>query len=177
MSAMVEKRKLCMLGASGVGKSSLVARFVRSIFSDVYRTTIGVAIDKRRVRCGGRELDLVIWDLSGEDEFQAVNLSYLRGAGGLLVVVDGTRRATAETALRLHATARAIVPDAPSVFVLNKADLVATWELDQASRAALEGAGSPLVATSAKTGAGVEEAFSALARAMMERRERTSRGA
>src|SRR6185437_12653667 len=122
---MVEKRKICMLGASGVGKSSLVARFVRSIFSDLYRTTIGVAIDRRRVCWSGRELDLVIWDLSGEDEFQGVSRSYLRGAGGILVVVDGTRRVTVETALRLREDAREIAGEVPCIVVVNKADLVA----------------------------------------------------
>src|SRR6516162_2293402 len=103
---MVRKCKICLLGATGVGKTSLVARFVRSIFSDTYRTTIGVTIDKKRVRYSHGELDLILWDLSGEDEFQSVTRAYMRGAAGLLVVVDGTRRATAETALRLHAEAR-----------------------------------------------------------------------
>ena len=173
----MEKRKICMLGATGVGKTSLVARYVRSIFSDAYRTTIGVTIDKRRIREGRSELDLVIWDLSGEDEFQSVSRSYMRGAAGLLVVVDGTRRATAETALRLHAEARAIVGDVPRVFVLNKSDLVATWDLDQAAEAALRAPAAALVRTSARTGAGVEDAFSALVRAMMTGdREHPSRG-
>ena len=175
---VVEKRKVCILGASGVGKTSLVARFVRSIFSDTYRTTLGVAIDKRRVRCDGRPLDLVIWDLSGEDEFQQVNLAYVRGAGGLLVVVDGTRRATAETALHLLGRARAIEGDAPCVLVLNKSDLVDAWDIDAGAEARLASAGCPRIATSAKTGTGVEEAFGALARAMMGGDpERTSRDA
>src|SRR5438046_1225894 len=102
MQTIADKRKVCMLGATGVGKTSLVTRFVRSIFSTTYQTTVGVRIDKKRVACAGRELDLVIWDLSGEDEFQSVQLPYVRGAAGLLVVVDGTRGATADTALRLH---------------------------------------------------------------------------
>jgi small GTP-binding protein len=174
---VVEKRKICMLGATGVGKTSLVARFVRSTFSDAYRTTIGVTIDTRRVRGGEREIDLVIWDLSGEDEFQSVNRSYMRGAAGLLVAVDGTRRGTLETALRLHDEAQAIVGDVPRVFVLNKSDLVAAWELDEGSKAALRGAAA-VVETSARTGAGVEDAFAALVVAMTEReRERPSRGA
>jgi hypothetical protein len=165
---MVHKRKICMLGATGVGKTSLVARFVRSIFSETYRTTIGVTIDKKRVRDGRGELDLVIWDLSGEDEFQSVTRSYMRGASGLLVVVDGTRRGTAETALRLHAEARAFVGDVPRVFVLNKSDLSATWDLDPPFEAALRAAGTTLVRTSAKTGAGVEDAFGALVSAMTD---------
>jgi small GTP-binding protein len=164
---MAEKRKVCMLGATGVGKTSVTQRFVRSIFSEAYRTTIGVIIEKRRLWVDGRALDLVIWDLSGEDEFQRINLSYIRGAGGLLMVIDGTRRETTEAALRLHAATRAIVGGVPCVFVLNKADLMATWEIDEGSEDALRRAGFPLVKTSAKTGAGVLDAFCTLARAMM----------
>ncbi|XXX73583.1 Rab family GTPase [Sorangium sp. So ce134] len=164
---MGEKRKVCVLGATGVGKTSLVARFVRSIFSEAYRTTIGVTIETRRVRCDDRELDLILWDLSGEDEFQDVQISYVRGAAGLLLVIDGTRRLTVETGLRLHAAARAIAGELPSVAVLNKADLTAAWEIDEAAEARLRRAGLWVTRASAKTGAGVEGAFNALARAML----------
>ncbi|MGK4003083.1 Rab family GTPase [Sorangium sp. So ce1036] len=173
---MGEKRKVCMLGATGVGKTSLVARFVRSIFSEAYRTTIGVTIEARRVRCDGQELDLILWDLSGEDEFQSVQMSYLRGSSGFLLVVDGTRRATVETALRLHDAAQAAAGAVPAVFVLNKADLMATWEIDEAAEAALRRAGLLVTRTSAKTGAGVEEAFSALACAILASEAPSRRG-
>ncbi|WP_437314127.1 Rab family GTPase [Sorangium sp. So ce385] len=173
---MGEKRKVCVLGATGVGKTSLVARFVRSIFSEAYRTTIGVTIETRRVRCDDRELDLILWDLSGEDEFQDVQISYVRGSAGLLLVIDGTRRLTVETGLRLHAAARAIAGDLPSVAVLNKADLTAAWEIDEAAEARLRRAGLWVARTSAKTGAGVEGAFSALARAMLAREAPVWRG-
>ncbi|WP_437721391.1 Rab family GTPase [Sorangium sp. So ce861] len=173
---MGEKRKVCVLGATGVGKTSLVARFVRSIFSEAYRTTIGVTIETRRVRCDDRELDLILWDLSGEDEFQDVQISYVRGSAGLLLVIDGTRRLTVETGLRLHAAARAIAGELPSVAVLNKADLTSAWEIDEAAEVRLRRAGLWVTRTSAKTGAGVEGAFSALARAMLAREAPVWRG-
>ena len=83
------------------------------------------------------------------------------------MVIDGTRRDTAETALLLHAKTRAIVGGVPCVFALNKSDLAATWEIDEDCEIGLKRAGSSLVKTSAKTGAGVLDAFSALARAMI----------
>src|SRR5262249_43663120 len=63
-----QKAKICLIGATAAGKSSLVARFVRSTFSEEYRTTIGVKIETRRVERASRSFELVIWDLSGEDE-------------------------------------------------------------------------------------------------------------
>ena len=47
------QKKVCMVGTSGVGKTSLVAKFVRSIFSDKYLTTVGVKIDKKTVTVDG----------------------------------------------------------------------------------------------------------------------------
>ena len=102
---MIQK-KICMLGGFGVGKTSLVSRFVHSIFSDKYLTTVGVKIEKKSVDLGARSRS-DHWDLHGEDDFQKVRMSYLRGASGYLLVADGTRRATLDTALALHDSAQA----------------------------------------------------------------------
>ena len=92
------KKKICMLGAFAVGKTSLVQQYVHSIFSDKYRTTVGVKIEKTTTQADGRDVDLIIWDLHGEDDFQHVRLSYLQGSSGLIFVVDGTRATTLDTA-------------------------------------------------------------------------------
>ena len=92
------QRKVCLLGAFAVGKTSLVARFVHSLFSERYHTTIGVKIDRKTVRVNGRDVNLMIWDLAGEDEFMSLRMSYLRGTDGCLLVIDGTRKDTLATA-------------------------------------------------------------------------------
>ncbi len=159
---MIQK-KVCLLGAFATGKTSLVSRFVTSAFSDRYLTTAGVKIDRKTVRLDGLELDLIIWDLHGDDEFQKVRMSYLRGASGCLLVVDGTRLATYDKAVQLYNEVQRVLGAVPIVMAFNKADLAAAWAVDEPALAAL-----PLVVvkTSAKTGAGVEAAFNALARAM-----------
>ena len=73
---MIQK-KMCMVGAFATGKTSLVARFVKSIYSDIYQTTVGVKIDKKSLNVGEQELNLILWDLHGEDEFQRVQTSYM----------------------------------------------------------------------------------------------------
>src|SRR5262249_42909398 len=103
---MTEKLKICMVGATAVGKTRLVERFVSSIFHERYATTIGVKIQARTVRRGDRSFNMILWDLSGQDEFQSVRPEYLRGAAGYLVVIDGTRRETVDTAISLQAIAR-----------------------------------------------------------------------
>jgi len=64
------KKKVCMLGAFAVGKTSLVQRFVNSIFSVKYQTTIGVKIDQKMISLGETEVNLLLWDIHGEDDFQ-----------------------------------------------------------------------------------------------------------
>lgn len=163
---MIQK-KICLLGGFGVGKTSLISRYVHSIFSDKYLTTVGVKIDKKSVDANGTQVDLVIWDIYGQDDFQKVRMSYLRGASGYLLVVDGTRRATLDTALLLHDSAREIVPHAAFTLVVNKADLADSWEIDQGVLDVLAGRGWHIVKTSAKTGADVEAAFTGLSVAML----------
>ena len=82
------QKKICMVGSFATGKTSLVAKFVYSIFSENYQTTVGVKIDKKTVNIQNKELNFILWDLYGEDEFQKVRLSYLRGSSGYLLIVD-----------------------------------------------------------------------------------------
>ena len=159
---MIQK-KICLLGGFGVGKTSLVSRYVHSIFSDKYLTTLGVKIEKKAVTVEEKSVELIIWDLHGDDEFQKVNMSYLRGASGYLLVADGTRRFSIDTALGLHETARRSIGKVPFILVVNKVDLADSWEIDPT---ALERFGVPVVRTSAKSGENVEDTFAALARAI-----------
>ena len=164
---MIQK-KVCMIGKSGVGKTSLVAKFVHSMFSEKYLTTVGVKIDKKSVTIDGTEVDLVIWDIYGQDDYQKVRMSYLRGASGYLLVADGTRRSTLDTALALHDSAMATVPNASFTLVINKADLADQWEITDDILDVLVKRGWRVLKTSAKTGSDVEDAFASLARAMIQ---------
>jgi small GTP-binding protein len=164
---MTRKAKVCLIGATAVGKSSLVARYVTSIFSEHYRTTIGVKIETRRVERPSGTLELVVWDLSGEDEFQNVQPRYLQGARGYLLVIDGTRPETKDVAVMLEARVREAVGPVPFVVVLNKTDLAATWALRAADLDQMRKRRWTVIPASAKTGAGVTEAFDLLADAIL----------
>jgi small GTP-binding protein len=152
-------QKICLLGASGVGKTSLVRRFVESLFDERYLTTIGVKVDKRPVTVYGQAVTLMLWDIAGAEEHFSVPSTYIRGAAGYLLVVDASRPETLSTARDLTAQVTRDIGALPYALVLNKIDLA---NLDV--EAAVVGTDIvPVVRTSAKTGEGVEAAFQRLA--------------
>jgi small GTP-binding protein len=165
---MLQKKKVCMLGAFAVGKTSLVMRFVHSIFVDNYYTTIGVKIDKKELAIGTQQVNLVLWDLAGEDEFLQVHMSYLRGSSGYLLVADGTRPATLDTARSLQKRVAAAIGYVPFVLLLNKSDLTAGWEVGEEALADLREKGWDIIVTSARSGLGIEEAFLTLGKKILE---------
>ena len=164
---MIQK-KICMLGTFAVGKTSLVQRFVESIYSDKYHTTVGVKIDKKLVTVDERKMMMLLWDIEGSETAHELRKSYLRGAAGYLLVADGTRNETLYKALEIQERAQDTIGAVPYVFLINKADLVDEWDIDEREHAALIEKGWHIIRTSAKTGVGVEEAFLTLARKMME---------
>lgn len=164
------QKKVCMLGASAVGKTSLVKRFVDGIYDDKYLDSLGVKIDKKVVDIGERRMVILLWDIKADDDFQKFRASYLRGASGILLVVDGTRRRTLEVAMDFHRRINEGVAPIPSVVLMfNKSDLSSQWEVRNSDIENIAAKNIPVVTGSAKTGKGVEECFLTLAAEMVKK--------
>ncbi|MCK5877356.1 MAG: GTP-binding protein [Candidatus Marithrix sp.] len=161
--AMLQK-KICMIGDFSVGKTSLVNKFVRSTYSEKYLTTVGVKIDTKELDLeNGNKVKFILWDIAGSESLTTTTVSYLRGAAGFLLVVDGTRRPTWDSALNLCQEVKKQIGDKPFVILLNKADLKEQWEIDKQLLEEKVKQGWKLLATSAKNGLNVEKAFMELA--------------
>ena len=162
----MRKYKVCLLGAFAVGKTSLVRQFVYSLFDGRYQTTLGVKIDKKSIRIDDQAIELMLWDLAGEDDFIKVPESYLRGSAGALLVADGTRGETLEVALDLRQKLQSGVGPVPVVLLVNKSDLRDSWNIDMHW---LDDIGLRVVETSALTGDNVNRAFHILAQALLDK--------
>jgi small GTP-binding protein len=160
------QKKICMLGAFAVGKTSLVRRYVEGNFDDKYLSTIGVKISRRPVALEKSTVNLILWDLAGSEEYSGVQASYLQGAAGGIVVCDLTRSETLASWEEYTRALRQINPAVRIVLAANKADLVdarAMAEDDLRRAAAACGDTAGYVFSSAKTGENVEELFRRLA--------------
>ena len=160
---MIQK-KICLLGDFAVGKTSLVRQFIEGRFDDRYLSTIGVKISRRTITRPDSELKLLIWDLAGGDDFTTVTAGYLRGSSGALIVCDLTRPVTLLQLENYVEQLHQLNLYIPIVFAANKVDLKQERKIsDDQLNQVLARWSSPFIFTSAKTGEGVEEAFSRLA--------------
>jgi len=170
---MTISKKVCLLGDFAVGKTSLMRRFVYNLFDDRYLSTIGVKVSRKTldVSRGGEmlELNMMIWDLAGSDEFNQARKSYLRGAAGALLVCDVTRPQTLASLQTYANDLLQMKPDARFVVAANKCDLIAQAApgeqcLMPGQVEEFAGAFSaPWTLTSARTGDEVETLFRYLA--------------
>jgi len=163
----VIRKKICMLGASSVGKTSLVRQFVDSMFDERYQRTIGVKIDKKVVPVNDQQMTMMLWDMQGEDDQAPVRDSYLRGLDGYLLVLDSTRPDTVEIAQRACDRIRQLQQNVPYLLVSNKSDLVDDWSAIEQASVELSKDALGTLRTSAKTGDGVEECFQSLANSLL----------
>ena len=162
-------KKVVLIGDPGVGKTSLIRRFVENSFSDKYIHTIGTKITKRVVDFP--DLDsrvvLLIWDIVGQKSLALLD-SYFRGASGVLAVCDITRDETLKSLDDWVANLRQVAGDVPVVLLGNKSDLKESALVDEGACAvAARRFRAPFYMTSAKTGSNVELAFSAIGRMVL----------
>jgi small GTP-binding protein len=160
-------RKVCLLGDGGVGKTSLVRRYVEDFFHDDYIVSFGTKVTKKVVELGEVDLTLMIWDILGQKSDDALHAAYYKGANGALLVCDLTRPETIDHLLKWRDDFLRSAPGAKIVLVANKSDLENKVPADKLE-AVSNISDSKFISTSAKTGAGVEVAFLALAKAVME---------
>jgi GTPase SAR1 family protein len=164
-------KKLMLLGEIGVGKTSLVRRFVLDEFSKDYRPTMGVDIYRYRVDDLGPDsnqtVELIIWDIDGNYGQSIFKHVYSRGSAGALIIGDLTRAPTIDHMAALAEGFAEAMPGRYSAFVLNKSDLVRP--ADTVIPPVLLQGEAPPVFTSALTGDNVDATFRAAAAAILRR--------
>ncbi|MEP0263189.1 Rab family GTPase [Dokdonia sp.] len=162
---MSVSKKVVLLGHFGVGKSSLLRRFVENTFSENYTVTIGVHIMKKEVQLEKENITLVIWDVEGTDDFTKYRPSYLMGASSFIYVFDASRPITYGDIKYNLEHLKEKFPHVPVHIIGNKVDLVD-------SKVILEELKAQNIQhsylSSAKTGENVELLFENVAAQLLE---------
>jgi small GTP-binding protein len=164
--------KLILGGDGGVGKTSMVHRFVENSFQQDYKATIGTSILKKECNFEGLESSVrfVIWDLAGQTQFRRIRKSYLANAEAGILVFDVTRQKTYENIKNWYEEIKEVTPKISLILVGNKIDLVDQREVSREEGEALaEEIGISYIETSAKTGENIDDAFRMLALEMIKR--------
>ncbi|GAB4539927.1 MAG: hypothetical protein Kow0063_29200 [Anaerolineae bacterium] len=156
--------KIVIAGNGGVGKSSLLHRYVAGQFNRSYSVTIGADFASREVDLGGEKIRLVIWDLAGQQRFHVVREGFYRGAKVVILVFDITNQESWKDLPLWEKEITGRVPQAKIVVVGNKTDLVGERVIP--SHVAHQWAKQRrygYVETSCATGAGVDDLFVGIA--------------
>jgi small GTP-binding protein len=161
--------KVAIVGAGGVGKTTLLRRYATGKFRESRIMTIGVDFETIEVDLKGQPIKLTVWDLAGQERFAPFRDGFYKGARAVAMVFDVHDQASFDDLPHWLQETQAVVPDAYQVVNGNKTDLprVVTPDIGKAYAASINAA---YVETSAKTGEGVGQFFRYLAMAAHARR-------
>ncbi|MDC8006009.1 GTP-binding protein [Aureisphaera galaxeae] len=120
---MAQTKKIVLLGHFGVGKTSLLRRYVDDAFNEDYLVTVGVHVKKKDISLENETVTLIIWDIEGNTSIDKARKSYLLGTHGFVYVFDVTRPETYEQLESEFSYLTEKFPNVPVSLAGNKADL------------------------------------------------------
>ncbi len=170
----VFRYKVVLVGPQGVGKTSLVRRFIEKKFELNYLPSIGSNVMLKNLAVplpgqkGTADVSLNIWDIASHDLFTQMRPTFYTGAQGAFLVVDLTRPASFEEIINWRDELRQYTPDIPAILLANKCDLVPDIPESNKDIGKKVG-GVKAVITSAKSGVNVDEAFQSLAGVLVKK--------
>ncbi|XP_025030064.1 ras-related protein Rab-22A isoform X1 [Python bivittatus] len=158
--------KVCLLGDTGVGKSSIVWRFVEDSFDPNINPTIGASFMTKTVQYQNELHKFLIWDTAGQERFRALAPMYYRGSAAAIIVYDITKEETFSTLknwvkeLRQHGPPNIVVAIAG-----NKCDLNDVREvIEKDAKDYADSIHAIFVETSAKNAININELFIEISR-------------
>ncbi|MFX0103893.1 MAG: GTP-binding protein [Candidatus Hodarchaeota archaeon] len=162
------KFKITLFGPGGVGKTSLLLRYIKDYFSDDLKKTIGSNFLIKDVELDGKNVRLLLWDIGGQPQFHKLRTIYFKGSNAALGVFD---LSSSQTLLKIpgwvSSIKKTVKKTIPMLLLGNKVDLEREVDRIEAEDLAKR-LNCEYMETSAKTGENVELAFEKIAKACLE---------
>lgn len=124
-------KKVLLVGSFGVGKTSLIRRFVSNEFSEEYISTIGVRVSTKIVEYQDTSVKLLIWDVAGTAQDERIPKAYFLGASTAMYVFDLSREETYENLLQGLEMVKEVSQLEKMIVVGNKKDLLTTADTEK----------------------------------------------
>jgi small GTP-binding protein len=153
-------KKVLLVGSFGVGKTSLIRRFVTNEFSEDYISTIGVRVSTKIMKFNNEEIKLLIWDVAGINDNEGIPKAYFLGSSAAMFVFDLAREETYNDIANQVETIKRLSSLKNITVVGNKKDLLTSDQIEQIKKTISI---SVDLITSAKEDEHVEDAFIKLA--------------
>jgi len=115
--------KIIVCGDGAVGKTSIIKKYSENTFNENYMPTVGCNFATKRININGAEVTCQFWDMGGQPQFRVVRQNFYRGARGVVLVFDVSRRETFENLEKWREEVNEILTDLPCIVIGNKADL------------------------------------------------------
>jgi len=170
-----EKFKICIFGDGGVGKTTLVNRYLTGVFQEHYKITIGADFFVKRINVNGATVTLQIWDFAGEDRFRFILPSYIVGSSGCIFMFDITRYSSIRNLTDwmevFYKGSKKYNKEIPIIMVGGKLDLDQKRSVmtNQATEFAEKHKFSHYIECSSKTGENVNDIFESITKIMLEK--------
>jgi len=167
--------KIMILGNAGVGKTSILERYVNKAFTGNYKVTIGADFLTRDLVVDAQKIKLQIWDTAGQEKYRSLGIAYYRGADACMLVFDVADKTTFKDLDKWVEAFLAQIPEEkaknfPIILLGNKADKPdRIVSAEMAKKWCAEHEDVPFYETSAKLGQGLEEAFEHIAKLAIQR--------
>ena len=160
--------KITIIGDGGVGKTSLIKKFTKGTFEKDYMQTIGAQFSRYDMEIDGDLINLIFWDIAGQDDFKFLHPLFYKESKGCIIVFSLEENELGKESFNhiedWHNELKKHCGDIPVVLFANKVDLIEDINLIKANiqEVIKEKKFLGYFLTSAKTGQGVHEAFKAI---------------
>jgi small GTP-binding protein len=161
--------KIILMGDYAVGKTCIIRRYVTNTFIEEYKASIGVDITSQELSLKNGDVQLSIWDMSGQTDFKLVRKQFMTGTDMGIIVFDLTRPSSLQNIGRWINEILVMVPNLPLVLVGNKADLTNERQItkEEAEKVAKEHNMLFYAETSAKSGENIIQLFTDIAQNLL----------